>query len=207
MTIPTAAQPLTNEREARCPEHPHYTSVTACLRCGRTMCVDCAAPLDPSRCRTCDDEAPRPAPPIGGWLYIPLLSLYAAPLLFLLSIVSIGVDVASVGVEAALANRAWLALSALDVLTTLVIACFSLFILPRFRSRKAVVPGLMQRLYGLKLGLLVLFMIAASSLGQLGSAEVADLGSGIGSPLIFNVLWLVYFQKSERVRSTFVNQE
>lgn len=203
MTIPAIESPQSNEDAGRCPVHPHLMAVAACERCGSFMCADCrGATKTCAHCRTLIAAEPRS---IGGWLYLPMLGLWLSPLLFLLTLAQVAIQVLQVGVDSALSDGGWLTYIFVDLLFALTVTGMGLYILPKFHKRKAAVPKLMQRMYALNILSHVVGIVGLGLMGEL--AAPADGGNPVmttARPFIMSLIWMSYFEKSERVKQTFI---
>jgi hypothetical protein len=144
-------------------------------------------------------EMPEPAG-LGGWLILPILHMFINLAVALMTIL-----VALTVREPPTNNESHQAV-ALYVLASAAIALFAIYIATRLFHKKQDVPRLMQIFY-----LLVFVKFAASAglqrlfpdiqiPGMVALSFAKILGVAIASGI-----WIAYFQKSVRVRNTFVN--
>lgn len=189
---------------AKCAVHPEVNSVGTCQRCGRFMCGECAGAS--IHCLECNDRVTVTPPPIGGWLYVPLIfQLWLAPIFLLVSLGMVAAEVVPFG-AAILSDGPWVAYTVVDLLFSFASTGLALFILPKFRARKAGVPKLMQSMYALNIVGHVVSMIGLSLLGQLATlpGEEGTTAGQMMRPVFMAMIWMAYFSKSERVKRTFI---
>lgn len=178
-----------------CPVHPDKKAWRVCLRCGRFLCATCTHPTrEGPLCTECVALIPPVVPRIGGWLVLPLISLFANLVMAAMTFES------NRDVSFADADPGWVAYWLWYVTPSVVTAILSLIAIPLFLMRKRIVPRLMMGIYGFALAShLIDFIVEQFVPAEWVPAQLNPLTQMVG-PLV----WLLYFQVSDRVKRTFV---
>ncbi|MDE2162157.1 MAG: DUF2569 domain-containing protein [Alphaproteobacteria bacterium] len=158
-----------------------------------------------------DDGEIKPAVGIGGWLWLPLLHLIAAPFLIAMSLMARLKPLSQpANIHALVGHPAFLALTAVIGIVMLARLLFGLLCLLQLFRKRLQLPRMMTVWYG--------FGIAIAALGVVQFAlfpavftqfvEPTATSSGIGMSATFSFvisgIFIVYFDVAERVKNTFV---
>jgi len=185
---------------ARCAAHPERPATGVCTRCGTFACSDCMV-FPASVCFSCESRQVVKPRRFGGWLILALLGLFAQQAMLLSrSILFVGYSLDGTLEAAVEQDPEWLALFGIDLLTTAGMAGFALYILPKFWAKRRRVPGLMVWYFGANLltNVLALVLNAIFDPNQKPAMGAVIFGFVVTS------FWISYFQKSDRVKQTFV---
>ena len=148
---------------------------------------------------------------IGGWLILPAIGL-------IISAVRISIDIVSpdffnkslwVGLSGLTDNSfAIKAFVALEIIINFVFIIFVIYLIFQFFSRATRTPRLMVYYYSLGLALPLIDSVGAWLLFQdtLSPTDFSETFRDIGRSVIGAAIWIPYFLKSERVKSTFCKQ-
>lgn len=193
--------PVNTAADARCKDHREALATGTCLRCGSFLCSAC---VTVGRCEECLARQNQAEPrPIGGWLILPMLSLFAHPLLLLARVgLAVSQTMVAGGFGAVLQNDpGWLAATGFDLVFTATAAAWSVFTIPGFLGKQRVTIRRMQIFY-----VIVLVGNAVGTVIEavMGNGEEPTRVTSNVMPLVIPVLWLSYFRSSKRVQETFV---
>lgn len=183
--------------EAKCVDHAEAPAAGTCLRCGNFLCADCALV---GRCQACaarPDARPEPRG-IGGWLILPMLSLFGLPLNALGEWVGLLLDIRKYELAKIIEHDpTWLVRSMVMPTVTTALATWAIYTLPGFFRKLRVTTVRMQWLYA---GLLInnVIVIVVQSFD-----EKVELTPNL-LQFIFPILWISYFRTSKRVQQTFI---
>ena len=135
---------------------------------------------------------------LGGWLLLPLIPLVLAPLWVGQELVTFATKLRTTGVPALATEGAWYLGVAWWLVTSAGRAGLALLILPRYLRKHRSVPRLM-----------VIFLLTGFVLGAVelvtGEARVAEQSvPALMIGMLIPLMWVGYFQFSDRVRRTFV---
>lgn len=156
---------------------------------------------------------PKDAPEgIGGWLIVPLIGLTLTPILNLLALPDLLAVLEPATWQSLTSSDSssyhvlWMPAIFLEIAFTLFMIVFPVYLLWCVMQKFARVPKLFIFWYVVTFGLQFLDTVAISILAESfsGMGE-ADSYKEVGRAFFALLIWVPYFQKSERVKNTFVN--
>jgi transglutaminase-like putative cysteine protease len=140
---------------------------------------------------------------IGGWLILIAIGLCITPIRILIDLIKEDNNFFNAAVWDALVNmKNWnlLTLFAFEMIFNIVFIFFSLMLIIHFFQRRTTVPTLISFFYGVSFAVIFIDALAASAITE---AEFGDSFIDILRSMLAAVIWIPYFQMSERVKSTF----
>ena len=146
-----------------------------------------------------EDYAPASEPKplgIGGWLILPALGLLVGPILIALSLIVFFDDMAiasEIGYGPAHAS---------NIIVEATLLGLMIYAATRFFGKKRNAPAVMIALYAFNVLALILLLIIETLTGAEHYAEASIQGLYRSVPAA--IVWISYFQVSERVKATFV---
>lgn len=147
---------------------------------------------------------------IGGWLVLPLLGLFFTPVRVLNFLISNEYFNQRVWTEllnptSNVYSPALVAVSMVELVVNVAFLVFSVLLIYLFIKRRSSVPRLMVIFYAVNFGFILLdyLLVQALSLPVAGTSETVR---SITTALVGAAIWIPYFNVSERVKATFVEQ-
>jgi len=194
-----------------------------CSTCGATLdegarfCRRCGAAVEDADGDAVKAPAPQPSRAIadgpqglGGWLILPAIGLFGAPVLWLYFLFADYIPLLQDGGWEVLTTPGydvyhplWGALLVVELAGTILLTAFDLFLLVLFFRRSPAFPRLYIVSLLAYLAWTVLEVILAVQIPAIVELGYADLIRDIVQATIVCAIWIPYFLRSRRVKNTF----
>jgi hypothetical protein len=191
--------------EHPCPLHPGYPVGGTCSRCGKFVCIRCDPDLATTAqplCEACRVRLNREAPEgIGGWLWLPLISLVLSPVSAVVQIFKSAASVIDVTSRAS-PRTALAVVIGLEGFFFAAQFGYSIYVLVRFLQRRKDAPRLLIALYVGVFAFTVLDNVVVAEIGA-GHWSGSVVAGRILRSMVGVAIWTPYLLTSRRVKKTF----